>query len=62
MTLDFDREECRTLEAALKRQLQWLESELVHTDKHELQRELAVDLERVRTLAVRLGKAMTKAA
>ena len=62
MTLDFDREECRTLEAALKRQVQWLEGELVHTDKHELQRELAVDLERLRALTARLAKAMTRAA
>jgi hypothetical protein len=62
MTLELDRDECKMLEIALDREIQWLESELVHTDKHDLQRALATDLERVRALAARLGDAIARAA
>ncbi|HEY4119096.1 MAG TPA: hypothetical protein VGM56_14620 [Byssovorax sp.] len=57
MNLALDLDEARVLTAALQRQIQWIEGEIVHTDKHELQRALSADLRAVRHLAARLANA-----
>ena len=54
MRLELSPDEARFLHEQLVRQLQWIEDELVHTDKRDLQREIAADAQRLRELIERM--------
>jgi hypothetical protein len=50
MNLEISRDELTLLRRHLARELETVEDELVHTDKYELQVDLAADLARLRAL------------
>jgi hypothetical protein len=50
ITLALPAEDASFLAQQLGRQLETIENELVHTDVHRMQQELAHDLERLRTI------------
>jgi hypothetical protein len=50
MRLDLDGEEARFLHGQLKRRLQELESEVVHTDDHAMHRALLADIARLESI------------
>jgi hypothetical protein len=50
MRIDLDAEEARFLHAQLKRRLQELESEVVHTDDHAMHRALLADVARLESI------------
>ncbi len=54
MQIDLSLDDARFLHQVLARQLQVMENELVHTDKREMQREIAADTRRLRELLGRL--------
>jgi hypothetical protein len=55
MHLTLTHEEGRLLLRHLTRHLESLDAELVRTDKHELQHALALEIDRLRSLAARLA-------
>ncbi|HET9992745.1 MAG TPA: hypothetical protein VFQ65_29625 [Kofleriaceae bacterium] len=55
MTIEITEIDAQLLRQLLAAQLQKIEDELVHTDQRGMQREIAGDAERVRTLIHRLG-------
>jgi hypothetical protein len=59
--LELSAEEANFLNSAMSRHLAEMEDELVHTDKHELQRALATDIERFRAIAQRLDRLVKNA-
>lgn len=54
MTLNLSSQDIDLLRAHLGRHIRHVEEELVHTDKFELQHELAAELARLRTLAEKI--------
>ena len=54
MQLTLTPEETQLLVDQLARRLQHIDDELVHTDKHELQHELAREVDAVRALLARI--------
>jgi hypothetical protein len=54
MHLDLSPAEANFLAAQLAQHIQRVETELVHTDKHQLQRSIAADLGELRNILVRL--------
>ena len=56
MTFELSKQEATFLHAQLARHVVRVEDELVHTDKHELQRLLVRDLEQLVDLANRLAR------
>jgi hypothetical protein len=56
MTFELSKQEATFLHAQLARHVVRVEDELVHTDKHELQRLLARDLEELVALSNRLAR------
>lgn len=56
MTFELSKQEATFLHAQLARHVVRVEDELVHTDKHELQRLLARDLEQLVELSNRLAR------
>lgn len=58
VTLQLSEEDARFLCGQLDQQLAHVESELVHTDKHEMQHELARDLERLHHVLAKLRRAV----
>lgn len=54
MTLNLSKQELSLLRKHLGRQLAHVEAELVHTDKFELQHELAAELAKLRAVAEKL--------
>ena len=54
MQITFTSEETRLLIGHLNKQIEHMDDELVHTDKRELQRSLAAELEALRALAERI--------
>jgi hypothetical protein len=54
MQIDLSLDDARFLHQLLARHLQEMENELVHTDKREMQREIAADTRRLRELLGRL--------
>ena len=57
MHVTLTRDEGRLLLRHLTQHIQHLDDELVHTDKRELQRSLAAELDELRSLAARLRSA-----
>ncbi len=57
MHLTLTRDEGRLLLRHLTQHIEHLDDELVHTDKRELQRSLADELDELRSLATRLRSA-----
>jgi hypothetical protein len=57
MQIDLSNDDARFLHEQMARHLEELESELVHTDKRDLQRAIAADAERLRSLLARLPAA-----
>jgi tRNA isopentenyl-2-thiomethyl-A-37 hydroxylase MiaE len=57
ITLQLSREDAGFLRGQLEQQLGHVENELVHTDQHQMQHELARDLERLRAMVARLKSA-----
>jgi hypothetical protein len=55
MNLELSPEEARFLNNQLVRHLEAMENELVHTDKHQLQREIARDVEKMKVIHERLA-------
>ena len=55
MQIDLSTEDARFLHQQLARHLEEMESELVHTDKRDLQREIAADTRRLRELLARFA-------
>ena len=55
MQIDLNTEDARFLHQQLARHLEEMESELVHTDKRDLQREIAADTRRLRELLARFA-------
>jgi hypothetical protein len=55
MRIDLTPGDAKVLQQLLTEQLNKLETELVHTDKRELQREIAGEAARIRGLIGRLG-------
>jgi len=53
MQIDLSIDEARFLHQHLARHLEEMESELVHTDQRDLQREIAADTQRLRELLAR---------
>jgi hypothetical protein len=53
MKVDLTEVEATFLAFHLRRRMQWVEWELARTDKRQLQRELAVDLEALEQLVAR---------
>lgn len=56
MHLDLSVDEARLLKTHLGRRIQELDGELVRTDKHELQRALDLDIEKLRAIEERLTR------
>lgn len=54
MQLDLSREEAVFLSRHLNRHIEAVDAELIHTDKRQLQRELAVDVAKLKELQERL--------
>lgn len=54
MQIDLSPDDARFLHQVLARHLQEMENELVHTDKREMQREIAADTRRLRELLGRI--------
>jgi hypothetical protein len=54
MQLDLSPDDARFLHQVLERHLQEMENELVHTDKRDMQREIAADTRRLRALLDRI--------
>lgn len=50
MMIDLSLDDARFLHAQMSRHLEEIENELIHTDKHELQREIAADARRLRSI------------
>jgi hypothetical protein len=61
MKLDLSSEEARLLKLQLGLRITELDNELVRTEKHELQVALNLDIERLRAVEERLGRAMEEA-
>ena len=59
LTLDLSVTDADFLRTQIDRRVQEVDNELVHTDKRELQRALAIDLERLLTLQARLTELVT---
>jgi hypothetical protein len=57
MQIDLDTDDIRFLHRQLTRHLEEMENELVHTDKRDLQRALAMDAQRLRALIARIPAA-----
>jgi hypothetical protein len=57
MQIDLDTDDIRFLHRQLTRHLEEMENELVHTDKRDLQRLLAMDAQRLRALIARIPAA-----
>ena len=55
MTLTLTPQEAQLLRSHLARHLAHVESELVHTDKFELQHDLAADVAKLRALVEKIG-------
>jgi hypothetical protein len=58
ITVSLTREDATFLAQQLRRQLQTVENELIHTDVRRMQRELAADLARLEQIHDRLEKAL----
>jgi 5-bromo-4-chloroindolyl phosphate hydrolysis protein len=56
MQLTLTAEETRLLLDNLGKRIEHMDAELIHTDKHELQHALAVELQQLRALADRIRK------
>ena len=56
----FDLDEAVFVLEQLQRHLQIVENELVHTDSHRMQHDLASDLERLRRMASRLERVIAE--
>ena len=54
MQIDLSIDDARFLHQQLARHLEEMESELVHTDRREMQREIAADARRLREILARL--------
>ena len=54
MQIDLSFDDARFLHQMLSRHLEEMESELVHTDKREMQRAIASDAQRLRALIARI--------
>jgi hypothetical protein len=54
MQIDLSLDDARFLRQLLTRHLEEMDNELVHTDKRDLQREIAADTKRLRELLARL--------
>lgn len=54
MQIDLSIEDVRFLHQQLARHLEEVELELVHTDKRDLQREIAADARRLRAILARI--------
>ena len=61
ISLHLSTEEAIFLAAQLERHLTTVEGELVHTDAHTMQQELAMDLDRLHAVAARLRHAIATA-
>ena len=59
LSLDLSVTDADFLRAQIDRRVQEVDNELVHTDKRELQRALAIDLERLLALQARLAELVT---
>jgi hypothetical protein len=57
MQLELNRSEAKTLSAALVRHIEELTSELVRTDSHPMQHELAKTVEELESISRRLSEA-----
>lgn len=57
ITLQLSQDDARFLRGQLERQLAHVDDELVHTDKREMQRELARDVARLRAVLAQLTSA-----
>jgi hypothetical protein len=58
MTFDLSTEEARLLERHLRRHLEEVEDELVHTDLRQMQAELAREIGALRGIEERLARAI----
>jgi hypothetical protein len=58
ISLQLNYDEAMFLSSQLERHLSKVESELVHTDSHAMQHDLARDLDRLRVLHARLSQAI----
>ena len=58
INLQLSIDDATFLSAQLRRQLQTVENELIHTDVHKMQHELSLDLNRLRELDARLARAI----
>lgn len=56
MHLELSADEARLLKTHLGRRIQELDGELVRTDKHELQRALDLDIEKLHAIEDRLAR------
>jgi hypothetical protein len=56
MQLELSPDEAKLLKAQLTRRITDLDTDLIHTDKHQLQHALALDIEVLRTVEARLAK------
>jgi hypothetical protein len=55
MMIELSPEEARFLDRQLVRHLEHMENELVHTDKQQMQHDLARDVERMRAIRNRVA-------
>jgi polyhydroxyalkanoate synthesis regulator phasin len=60
MRFEMTKEEARFLDAHLVRHIKSVEDELVHTDRHEMQHELAREVSALRALHERLENELTR--
>ena len=60
VTLQLNQDDARFLCGQLERQLAHVDDELVHTDRREMQRELARDAARLRAVLQQLESATTE--
>jgi hypothetical protein len=60
IALQLSRDDALFLSEQLRRHLQTVDNELVHTDSHRMQHELAADLERLRAIEDRLREALSE--
>jgi hypothetical protein len=58
INLQLSVDEATFLSAQLRRQLQTVENELIHTDVHKMQHELSLDLSRLREIDESLAHAI----
>lgn len=56
MHLELSNDEAKLLHAQLGRRITDLDNELVHTDKHQLQHALNLEIQALRAIEDRLGK------